>query len=905
MVANLSILNREDTEVFSVQGSEQGKSALQRAERAHNCAVIDPARDATELSELEKLSREVLLGVSAAADADFFQVLTRHLVRATGADYAFIGCLADNDPASVETLVVCQQESCIPNFTFPLAGTPCEIALEHGSFAVPQGVREQFPLDHVAIDLGVESYVGIALKDATGTTLGPMAILGQMPFPRMELATCLLQIFAVRVGAELERRRIQKSQAEQLHFLQALLDAIPNPIFFKNTDGRYLGCNSALEKMMGMARKDLIGKTVHQVAPRERADICHQKDRELFSGQQVAPYQAAVSCGNGSIRDILFHKALFFNRDGSQGGLVCSLHDITELRRAERETEQKQAFLQTIIDGVMDPILVIGLDRKVLLLNLGAAAHLTPLLRDRQELLCYEACHHLEHPCDGKTHDCPLEEVKKSHSPVKTIHRHLSSNGEVRIHEIISSPLWNHDRSLGGIIQASRDITDRLAVEAKLSDREEKLDFLAYYDPLTQLPNRRLFSDCLQRAIARTGRSTQQIAILLLDLDRFKNINDSMGHASGDRLLQEMARRLQGSLRQTDTVARLGGDEFAILLEEAGSLEQIQKIAEKLLERIAHPITGEGMTFFPSASIGISLYPSDSIDQEALLKYAELAMYRAKQQGRKSYCFYTESMNGNSERFLMLDAQLRQAFEQNQLAVYYQPQLDLQTGKLVGFEALLRWHHPEKGTIQPDEFIPLAEETGLIVPIGEWVLRTACAQNKRWQEQGLSPVRISVNLSPRQFQHGAVAEQIRAILDVTGLAPNYLELEITESTIMSDIELAIVNMQKLTDMGMQLAIDDFGTGYSSLSCLKRFPVAKLKIDKAFVLDVTTNANDAAITKAIIALAHSMNLLAVAEGVETNEQLAFLKDLGCNEYQGFLFSRAVSANEATELLAKQR
>lgn len=888
-----------------MQGGEQGKNAVQRAERAQNCNGFDPDSDASGLSELEQLSREVLLGVSAATDADFFQVLTRHLVRATGADYAFIGCLADNDPATVETLVVCRQDRCIPNFTFPLAGTPCEIALQHGSFAVPQGVREKFPLDHVAIEMGVESYVGIALKDAMGTTLGPMAILGQKPFPRMELATCLLQIFAVRVGAELERRRIQKSQEEQLHFLQGLLDAIPSPIFFKDTHGRYLGCNSTLEKKMGIARKDLIGKTVHEVSPRERADICHQKDQELFSGQQVAPYQCAISGSDGSIRYILFHKALFFNRDGSQGGLVCSLHDITELRRAERETEQKQAFLQTIIDGVMDPILVIGLDRKVLLLNRQASAHLTPRLRERQELLCYEVCRHLELPCDGNSHDCPLEQVKKSHSSVKTIHRHLSSSGEERIHEIISSPLWNEDNSLDGIIQASRDITDRLAVEAKLSDREEKLDFLAYHDPLTQLPNRRLFSDRLQRAMARTGRSAQQIAILLLDLDRFKNINDSMGHASGDRLLQEMACRLQGCLRQTDTVARFGGDEFAILLEEAGSLEQIHKAAEKLLERIAHPITDEGMTFFPSASIGISLYPSDSTDQEALLKNAELAMYRAKQQGRKSYCFYTESMNGSSEKFLMLDAQLRQAFEQNHLAVYYQPQLDLQTGRLVGFEALLRWLHPEKGTIPPDDFIPLAEETGLIVPIGEWVLRSACAQNKLWQDEGLSPVRISVNLSPRHFRQGAVAEQIGAILNATGLDPRYLELEITESTIMNDIEMAIATMQKLNDMGMQLAIDDFGTGYSSLSYLKRFPLAKLKIDKAFVRDITTNANDAAITKAIIALAHSMNLLAVAEGVETKEQLAFLKDHGCNEYQGFFFSRAVSASEATELLTKLR
>ncbi len=887
-----------------MQDDEQGMNPLQRAEQARNCNGFVSDSDAPELSELEKLSQEVLLGVSAATDADFFQVLTRHLVRATGADYAFIGCLADNDPASVETLVVCQQESCIPNFNFPLAGTPCEIALQYGSFAVPQGVREIFPLDHVAIDLGVESYVGIALKDAAGTALGPMAILGQKPFPRMELATCLLQIFAVRVGAELERRRIQKSQEEQLHFLQGLLDAIPNPIFFKDTGGRYLGCNSALEKKMGIARQELIGKTVHEVSP-ERADICHRKDQELFSGRQVAPYQSAVIGSDGSMRDVLFHKALFFNRDGSQGGLVCSLHDITELRRAERETEKKQAFLQTIIDGVMDPILVIGLDRQVLLLNRRASAHLTPPLRERQELLCYEVCHHLELPCDGENHDCPLDEVKKSHSPAKTIHRHLSSGGEERIHEIISSPLWNEDGSLRGIIQASRDITDRLAVEAKLSDREEKLDFLAYHDPLTLLPNRKLFSDRLQRAIARTSRSAQQIAILLLDLDRFKNINDSMGHASGDRLLQEMARRLQGCLRQTDTVARFGGDEFAILLEEAVSLEQIHKVAEKVLERIAHPIDGEGMTFFPSASIGISLYPSDSTEQEALLKNAELAMYRAKQQGRKSYCFYTDSMNGSSEKFLMLDAQLRQAFEQNHLAVYYQPQLDLQTGKLVGFEALLRWHHPEKGTIPPDDFIPLAEETGLIVPIGEWVLRSACAQNKRWQEEGLAPVRISVNLSPRHFRQGAVADQIEAILDSTGLDPHYLELEITESTIMSDIEMAIGTMQKLNDMGMQLAIDDFGTGYSSLGYLKRFPVAKLKIDKAFVQDITTNANDAAITKAIIALAHSMNLLAVAEGVETKEQLAFLKDHGCNEYQGFLFSKAVSASEATELLAKQR
>jgi diguanylate cyclase (GGDEF)-like protein len=434
---------------------------------------------------------------------------------------------------------------------------------------------------------------------------------------------------------------------------------------------------------------------------------------------------------------------------------------------------------------------------------------------------------------------------------------------------------------------------------------EETLRFVATHDALTDLGNRAIFTEQLGRALARVSRYGRGLAVLFVDIDRFKVVNDTLGHTAGDRMLQECARRLKDCLRGSDTVARLGGDEFVIMIEDFSGPRDAIAVAQKILTGLGRPLVLEGQELLPSASIGIAIAPDDGSDIEMLLKNADIAMYRAKDQGRNNYQFYSSQMNKHTFERLAMESSLRKATERGEFLLHYQPKLHLETGAISGVEALVRWRHPDLGMVSPAQFIPLAEETGLIVQIGEWVLRTACEQGREWREAGLPPFRIAVNLSARQFAQKTLLSDVARIMDESGLPADSLEFEITESLVMQNPEHATQMLHKLRAMGITLALDDFGTGYSSLGYLKRFPINCVKVDRSFIKDIPNDKDDMAITRGVIALGHSLRLKVVAEGVETREQQDFLYENGCDEMQGYLFSKPLAADDVTRLLTDHK
>jgi diguanylate cyclase (GGDEF)-like protein len=438
----------------------------------------------------------------------------------------------------------------------------------------------------------------------------------------------------------------------------------------------------------------------------------------------------------------------------------------------------------------------------------------------------------------------------------------------------------------------------RYAIERKKT--EDRIQRMSRYDSLTNVANRSFLYDRLEVALARARRLNRIVAVLLLDLDHFKNINDTLGHTFGDRILKRVAERLTGSLRASDIVARMGGDEFAVLLPEIEQVGDVAQVADKIMAALRAPVMLDEQELFVSTSIGSSIYPDDGEDAETLLKNADSAVQRAKQIGRNNLQFYSPLMNAKASKRLQLGNALRRALEREEFLLHYQPQVDLEGGRIVGVEALVRWRHPGLGLVSPMEFIPLAEETGLILPIGEWVLREACRQTREWHDAGIPPFRVSVNLSNRQFNQKGLVDSITEALRETRLEPQHLALELTESGFMHNEEEAIATLHTLKEMGIRVSIDDFGTGYSSLRYLKRFPIDELKIDRSFVRDITTDHDDAAIVGAIIAMGNSLRLTVVAEGVETREQLDFLRAQGCSVIQGFYLSRPLPTGEMTRV-----
>ncbi len=440
----------------------------------------------------------------------------------------------------------------------------------------------------------------------------------------------------------------------------------------------------------------------------------------------------------------------------------------------------------------------------------------------------------------------------------------------------------------------------RVAMEETRAINEE-VQYLATHDALTKLPNRLMFSQLLNHAIHSAKRYHKQFAVLFIDLDRFKIINDTMGHDAGDQLLQEVAARLQQTLRAADAVARLGGDEFIILIEEVTDSNNVATVAHKIITTLIKPLTLVGKECRITASIGISLYPKDAEDEQSLMKNADMAMYLAKEEGKNNYKFYSKDIQTKSLERFSIETQLRAALERHELSLHYQAQVDIKTNAIKGVEALLRWQNPSLGSITPTQFIPIAEETGLIIPIGRWVLKTACAQNVAWQQQGLPPVCMAVNLSPRQLMDDHLIDDIRTALNDSGMAPHLLELEMTESMIMHNPARMIALLTEIKNLGVRLAIDDFGTGYSSLAQIKRYPIDTLKVDRSFIRNVPQDPENKALTEAIIAMGKTLSLTVIAYGVETLEQMNFLSDQSCDEMQGFYFSKPIIPERFADLL----
>ena len=814
-------------------------------------------------------------------------------------------------------------------------------------------------------------------------------------------------------------RRATRDLRTQLSFTQELLEAIPNPVFFKNAEGRYIGCNRAFEEYIGFTRENLMGKTVFDISPKDLADRYHAADKALFDIPGTQSYEASVVYAkDGSRHDVLFSKATFFDNTGAVAGLVGVIVDITQRKQLEANTRESNERLRAVIHAAPVAIIARDFDSVIRMWNpaaermfgwreeevLNTRTSVVPddlveetrrqreraqkgeaiwieetrrMHRDGHSLECsvsvtpvfdadgrvtatmvtitdisarksaeralresegrlrlamdaaqmgmwywecdtdqftyseglsvlfgrqphdpaidYRAMQERLHPDDRELFAATMRHAVKEGLDFQVDYRVVYPNGSTHWLANRGQVHRGEDGRALRVIGVAMDITDR-------KQAEQRIAHMAHHDALTGLPNRVLLRDRIGQAIAQAHRNGTQLAVLFIDLDRFKTINDSLGHQLGDRLLQSVASRVLVCVREGDTVSRVGGDEFVIVIPGLHSSADASAVAVKILEVLASAFHLNGVDLHVAASISISLYPADGADAETLMRNADTAMYHAKDSGRGNYAFFTQRMNVAAQQRLTLENALRRALENREFELHYQPLYYLRDRSIAGFEALIRWNPPGRETVSPAQFIPTAEESGLIIPMGEWVLREALKQAKTWQVAG-RPLMISVNVSAKQLARSNFVERLRRQIHETGIDPAMLELEVTESVIIEGAGDARKALDQIAALGVGIAIDDFGTGYSGLAYLKRLPIDTVKIDQSFVRDLTVDPDDAAIVTAIVAMAKSLGVDTVAEGVETEEQLSHLAALGCHRAQGYLLAKPMSASAVNKLLAR--
>lgn len=708
----------------------------------------------------------------------------------------------------------------------------------------------------------------------------------------------MTELYAVQDAYKQERDRSEL----YLDTAEVLLLALDN-------NGRVTMLNRKGEELLGYKEEELLGKVWFEVGVLPEDIALNVKDffNNIITINELPKeeLQHHLISKSGEKLMFSFRTSFLFDNENKCLGILSSGIDITQKLMAEEELAKQHKYLQSIIDGVDDPIMVIKEDYTVEVMNNSLKKSLHNLnLADPENPKCYEISHHRTTPCDGLDHPCPLRDVLETQKHTTVIHKHDTKDGEQRSIELSASPLFDVDKNCIGIIESARDITRHLNTQDELKEQKSILDHQAHHDSLTGLPNRALFHDRLEKAIETAKRNQKKIALLFIDLDHFKEINDSLGHNFGDEILKTVSSRLQEVIREQDTVARLGGDEFTVVLEDLVQVQDASLIANKILDTLSKSFLIDDNTLYISCSIGISVYPDDGASSVNLLKFADSAMYKAKDEGRNNFQYYNSTMTELAFERVVMETSLRVAIENKEFVVYYQPQMNGATDKLIGMEALVRWQHPTMGLVSPAKFIPLAESTGLIVELDRYVMKTAMTQLSQWYKDGLNPGVLAMNLAVKQLKQDDFIDTLQNLIKETGCKSEWLEMEVTESQVMSNPEEAIKTLQKISDIGIELAVDDFGTGYSSLAYLKRLPIDKLKIDQAFIRDLPDDEEDAAIARAVIALAKSLNLRVIAEGVETKEQRDFIVENGCENIQGYYYSKPVPADEF-EIFLKEK
>jgi diguanylate cyclase (GGDEF)-like protein/PAS domain S-box-containing protein len=678
-----------------------------------------------------------------------------------------------------------------------------------------------------------------------------------------------------------------------------LLDSSPEAIFGVDTEGICTFVNPACLNMLGYTEAEMLGQSVHSLIhhthpdgrPYPRED-CHVR----HSTQQGKPTHVDSEVHwrkDGSSFPVEYWSHPMY-RNGELVGAVVNFVDITDRRRAEQALRDSEARFRAMAEHSADWIWSIDSGGRYTYSNRRGVA----ILGYSVDAFLAMDPDSLVHPDDRPLRrDAFLNAVSAQDGWRNVVLRWRHQNGSYRTFESSASALFSEAGQLIGFQGVDRDITERRQAEARI-------EFLASHDALTGLPNRVLLRDRFEHALAVAERSRSRVAMLFLDLDKFKVVNDTLGHAAGDRLLLEVVSRLSGCVRESDTISRHGGDEFILLLNGIPDQDAAERIASKTLANLAEPVEIDGHLLNASCSIGIAIYPDDGKDFDSLLQKADLAMYNAKDAGRNTYRFFDDRMNRQAHEHLLLQNRLNRALFQAEFHLHYQPQVEIGTGRVIGVEALLRWQNPELGEVVPARFIPVAEDGGAIVPIGAWVMEEACRQAQAWRQAGWPDMIMSVNLSALQFRRTGLIETVAGALGRSGLPPHLLELELTESILLHDVENTLDTVRQLKAMGVRLSIDDFGTGYSSLSYLKRFAVDRLKIDRSFVRDLNADPDNAAIVRAVIQLARSLRLDIIAEGVETEAQLSFLREEGCPGVQGFLFSRPLSSADLKAFLGER-
>lgn len=726
--------------------------------------------------------------------------------------------------------------------------------------------------------------------------------------------------------------------------IQEVVEGIPIRVFWKDRECRYLGCNSLFAQDAGFSNSsDLIGKTDFDMIWHDQADIYRADDMLVMeSGQPKLNYEEPLTSTDGTLVYLRTSKVPL--RDANQViiGILGIYEDITERKKAEKLERHLTRALKllskcntTLIHADDEQTLLIDICRLAVEFGGYRMAWVGYPENDELKTIRPVAQCGYEHGFldsikiswdDNEWGRGPTGTAIRTGTTVVNsdtlrnpkLNPWRQAATERNYHSSISLPLATKDHLIGALniyssesdafstkeISLLEELANDLAfgietlrTRALHNMAEKKLEFLAHYDLLTSLPNRTLLRDRFEQAAAIADQEQSGVAIFFLDLDNFTHINDSLGHVYGDKLLVSVANRLKQCIRKTDTLSRQGGDEFAILLSNINDVESIEEIIQGIVSSFTEPFDIDGYTLNITFSAGISVYPHDDKSFDSLLKHADTALYHAKQSGRNIYRFFSGQMNNDALEYIQLQGQLHNAIKNQELQLHYQPQIDTNTGKIIGAEALLRWYHPEQGLIPPGKFIPSAERSGLIIPIGEWVLNEACHQAQQWRKtHHLPSLVVAVNLSALQFKRGNLVETVTQALEQSGLPAQHLELELTESILLHDVNDVRNTLLSLKKMGVRLSIDDFGTGYSSLSYLKQLAVDKLKIDQSFICDMVDDASDAAIVNAIIQLGHALDLSVIAEGVEKDTQFALLKELGCDEIQGYLFSPSLPAKE---------